>query len=183
MGAVNSAITFRPLAMSDVDLMHHWLNTQFVARWWFDRPSREQVAAKYGAYIRGERPTRSFIIQIDEVPVGYIQCYRIGDWPDYAKYVDIDENAAGIDLFITEEHAHRGLGPAIIRRFLDEVVFAAMSVVSCIIGPSEDNHAAIRAYEKAGFRYLKTISVPSESEPEYLMRISRSELPSSMAPA
>lgn len=171
------AIAFRPLAMSDLDLMHRWLNTEFVARWWFDRPSREQVAVKYGAYIRGERPARSFIIQVTKKPIGYIQAYRINDWPDYARQLDVNEDATGVDLFIGEpEYARRGLGPEIIRKFLGEIVFATTDVASCLIGPSEDNRAAIRAYEKAGFRYLKTVSVVDEPEPEHLMRIGRNEL-------
>ena len=48
-------------------------------------------------------------------------------------------------------------------------------VDSCIIGPAQNNHAAIRAYEKAGFKYLKTVSIPGELEPEYLMRIGRED--------
>jgi RimJ/RimL family protein N-acetyltransferase len=174
--ADSAAISFRPLAIADLDLMHRWLNTDFVARWWTDRRSREQVDAHYGPYIRGDEPTRSFIIQIGGADAGYIQTYRIRDWPDYARDVAIDEDAAGIDLFIIEQHARRGFGPLVIRRFLDEVVFATMDVASCIIGPSEDNRNAIRAYEKAGFRYLKTVSIPNEPKPEYLMRIGRDQL-------
>jgi RimJ/RimL family protein N-acetyltransferase len=174
--AESAAVSFRPLRVGDLDRMHHWLNHEFVARWWTDRPSAEQVAAKYGAYIRGERPTQSFIIEVANEPVGYIQAYRIRDWPDYARDVAIDEDAAGIDLFIGEpDHARRGLGPIIIRRFLAEIVFATMDVASCIIGPFEGNRDAIRAYEKAGFRHLKTVSVAGEPEPEYLMRIGRDE--------
>lgn len=35
--------------------------------------------------------------------------------------------------------------------------------------------AAIKAYEKAGFRYFKKIQVPGEPEPEYLMKLTREE--------
>jgi len=109
--------------------MHRWLNTEFVARWWSERPNFQQVIAKYSPRIRGEQPTRGIIIQIAGKPVGYIQVYRIRDWPDYAKYVASDEDAAGVDLFTGEtENARRGLGPAIIRAFLDQVVFATMGV-------------------------------------------------------
>ncbi len=56
------------------------------------------------------------------------------------------------------------------------VVFARLDVESCIIGPAMSNASAIRAYEKAGFTYLKTIVVPDEEEPERLLRIWRSEI-------
>jgi hypothetical protein len=35
---------------------------------------------------------------------------------------------------------------------------------------------AIRAYEKAGFRFLKDAVVPDEPDPEHLMRIRRADL-------
>ncbi len=62
------------------------------------------------------------------------------------------------------------------------MVFHEYKVDSCIIGPAQSNHAAIRAYEKAGFKYLKTVSLPDEPEPEYLMRLCRDEFEESVAP-
>jgi RimJ/RimL family protein N-acetyltransferase len=63
-----------------------------------------------------------------------------------------------------------------LRRFLPEVVFRQEDVGVCVIGPEPKNLAAVRAYEKAGFRYFKTIQVPGEPEPEHLMRIEREEV-------
>ena len=51
-----------------------------------------------------------------------------------------------------------------------------MGARSCIIDPEPDNKIAIRAYEKAGFRYLKTVQIPTEAHPSYLMRIERADL-------
>jgi aminoglycoside 6'-N-acetyltransferase len=50
-----------------------------------------------------------------------------------------------------------------------------MDAGSCIIDPEPANRIAIRAYEKAGFRYVKTVKVPAEPQPAYLMRISRGD--------
>lgn len=170
-------IRFRALDFAGLPLMHRWLNRDFVARWWPGWPSFEQVREKYAPCINGTEPSRGYIIEIGATPIGYVQCYLIGDWPDYAKYVAENENAAGMDVFIGEpEYARRGLGPLILRAFMREVVFPTTGAVNCIIGPAVNNRAAIRAYEKAGFRYLKTISIPDELEPEYLMRIGRDEL-------
>ena len=169
-------IRFRPLVLEDLELMHHWLKKDFVARWWPGWPTREQVRAKYQPRIEGRDPTKCYIIGLDTRPVGYIQCYYIRDYPDYAIGAE-GATAAGIDLFLGDQrYAYRGLGPRAIRKFLQEVVFGEYQVDSCIIGPAQNNHAAIRAYEKAGFRYLKTVSIPGELEPQYLMRIMRSEL-------
>ena len=169
-------IHFRPLAPGDLALMQRWLNNDFVARWWPGWPSLAQVRAKYLPRIEGREPTKCFVFESAGEPLGYIQSYYIRDWPEYAIGEE-GANAAGIDLFIGErEHAYRGLGPHIIREFLRRVVFREYTVDSCIIGPAQNNHAAIRAYEKAGFRYLKTVSIPGELEPEYLMRIGVGEI-------
>jgi len=169
-------IRFRALAFGDLPLMHRWLNNDFVARWWPGWPSLEQVRARYGPRISGVEPTRCFIVELDATPVAFVQCYYIRDWPEYAIGEE-GEHAAGIDLFIAQrERAYRGLGPRIIREFLRRVVFSEYEVDSCIIGPAQNNRAAIRAYEKAGFKYLKTVSIPGELEPEYLMRIARDEI-------
>jgi aminoglycoside 6'-N-acetyltransferase len=170
-------IRFRPLAMDDLELMHHWLKKDFVARWWPGWPTREQVRAKYLPRIEGREPTKCYLIGLDSKPVGFIQCYYIRDWLSVYSIGPEGDTAAGIDLFLGDrKYAYQGLGPRAIRQFLREVVFAEYDVDSCIIGPAQNNHAAIRAYEKVGFRYLKTVSIPGELEPEYLMRIMRSEL-------
>jgi aminoglycoside 6'-N-acetyltransferase len=169
-------IGFRSLAPSDLDLLHRWLNNDFVARWWPGWPSLAQVRARYQPRIEGREPTKCYIFEVEAAPLGFIQCYYIRDWPEYAIGEE-GANAAGIDLFIGErERAYRGLGPRIIREFLRGVVVREYRVDSCIIGPAQNNHAAIRAYEKAGFRYLKTVSIPGELEPEYLMRIGIAEI-------
>ena len=173
-----SRIAFRPLTGDDLGLLHRWLNTDFVMEWWGKEDSSfEDVVAKYDPRIAGERPTRGFVILHGTTPIGYIQTYMLRDYPDYSVHLGVDGETAGVDLLIGErEYLHRGLGSAILRRFLAEIVFGTMGARSCIIDPEPDNKIAIRAYEKAGFRYLRTVQVPEEPHPSYLMRIERAEL-------
>lgn len=167
---------FRRLQMDDLPLMYHWLNTDFVNKWYGEARTPEEVAARYAPKINGDVPTDPYLILHDAAPIGYIQTYKIADWPDYSRCVQVEENAAGVDLFIGEqEYIHRGLGPHILRTFLREVVFADPGVTCCVLGPEPKNRAAIRAYEKAGFTYLRTVQLPDEAAPEYLMRIGRED--------
>ncbi len=176
MTAVSTGIRFRPLELDDLPLMHRWVNTPHVREWWDALPTLDQVAAKYTARILGREPTHSFIVEAYRKPAGYIQNYLIVDYPDYAQHLAADDNAAGVDLFVAEsEHIGRGTGSAILREFLRTVVFADSSVTECIIGPEIENRRAIRSYEKAGFTYWKTVQIPGERAPEYLMRITRRE--------
>jgi RimJ/RimL family protein N-acetyltransferase len=176
-------ISFRRLTMEDLPLMHRWLNTDHVAQWYdvggVHYPAVEQVEARYAPAIRGEMPTDQYVILYGDLPIGPIQTYRIGDHPAYAQAVQLDGGAWGVDIAIGEvDYVHRGLGSYILRRFLRDIVFALPNVTSCVIGPDPTNSIAIRAYEKAGFTYLKTVTVPGDlpSEQEYLMVISREDV-------
>ncbi len=171
--APNPHIAFRPLTYDDLPMMVRWLNTPHVRQWWQDDPrTLEEAIEEYTPQIEGKEPTSAYVILSGERPIGYIQTYRIADYPAYAAALDVEAGAAGVDLFIGEaDCVHRGLGAPILRAFLRDVAFAMPGVTCCIIGPAVSNATAIRAYEKAGFRYLKTVAVPDEDEPEYLMRI------------
>lgn len=117
-------------------------------------------------------------MDIDGRPAGEIQSYRIDDHPEYAAMVDLGEPAIGIDLFIGEPGlVGRGHGPELICRFLRDVAFPRYGIDLCVIGPARSNASAIRAYEKAGFRFLKMYVELDTGEPEhYLMALCRAQL-------
>ncbi len=171
-------LSFRGLRSSDLDLMHRWLNAPHVRRWWYDEgTSYQEIEGQYLPRIEGREATKPFVILYKDRPIGYIQSYRISNEDDeeYANLVDV-EDSAGVDLFIGEaEYLYRGLGRYIVLDFLSKHVFSAPGIEVCVIGPEPKNAAAIRAYEKAGFRYFKKIQVPGEPEPEYLMKLTREE--------
>lgn len=173
-------VAFRPLRAADLPLLRRWHNQPHVKRWYDadkDLTTLEAAASHYRDLLDGTDPTRAFTILVDGEPAGYIQTYMIADNPDYAAALDLGaERAAGLDLFLGEPHlVHRGLGPRVIHDFLEQVVFADPHVDSCVIGPEPANAVAIRAYEKAGFRYLKTVQVPGEPAPEVILRRARRE--------
>lgn len=169
-------IGFRRLEHRDLPLIHRWLHTPHVARWWYeDVGTCEEVAKQYSAYIEGREPVEPYLILYWGSPIGYIQSYLVADDEEYDRLIGI-RNSAGVDLFIGErELLYKGFGPRIIRRFLAEAVFADEEVETCVIDPEPKNSAAIRAYEKAGFRYVKTIQHSEEPEPAYLMALTREE--------
>ncbi len=64
-----------------------------------------------------------------------------------------------------------------VRLFLADIAFPDSGAELCYIGPASVNEVAKRAYAKVGFRYVKTVEVPGDRYPEYLMRLGRAELP------
>ncbi len=173
-------IGFRLLTEDDLPLMHRWLHAPHVHEWWGEGqppPPYETVVEKYSPRILLAEPTYPYLMLLDDAPIGYIQAYRLSDHPEYAAQVGAAAGAVGIDLFIGEAaHLHRGLGPRLLHAFLREVVFGTLSATVCVIGPEESNAAAIRAYEKAGFRHWKTVPIADEPAPEYLMTITLADL-------
>lgn len=161
--------------------MRAWLLRPHVRQWFDDVPTvayPDHAISEYRTAIRGEDPTDLFVIELDGRPIGVLQSYRIDDHPEYAAQLALRRPAVGMDLFIGEpDLTGRGHGPTLIRAFLRDVAFPRYGVDLCVIGPTASNAAAIRAYEKAGFRFLKTYLEPDSREQEhYLMELTREEL-------
>jgi RimJ/RimL family protein N-acetyltransferase len=155
-------LTFRPLQEKDLPLMHKWLNTPHVNEWWSlegnHHPSPGEVTAHYSPRIAAEENVFCYIIGYNDEPVGMIQSYDLDREPEEKKAFGIEEKCTGIDIFIGEkDYVHKGLGSGIIQQFLKDIVFADPAVECAVIDPQAENKAAVRAYEKAGFKYFKTI--------------------------
>lgn len=152
-------ITFTPLSASHFPLMLKWLESPHVKKWW-DRDlvyTRELVEEKYGSYVKGYKqvggtPKRisAYIICADNQPIGYIQIYRFSDFPRNKMPHNLPENLGGFDIFIgEEEYTGKGLGSEVVTKFLK----LYGREYSCIFAdPDLGNIAAIKAYEKAGFK-------------------------------
>lgn len=178
---MSGLFTFRPLRDADLELVRRWLLEPHVRRWYDDVAAAmypDDTISEYQAAIRGEDPTDMYVIDLDGRPIGVLQSYRIDDHPEYAAQLALGRPAIGIDLFIGEPGlTGRGHGPALIRAFLRDVAFPCYGVDLCVIGPTVSNVAAIRAYEKAGFRFLKTYLEPESREQQhYLMELTRADL-------
>jgi aminoglycoside 6'-N-acetyltransferase len=174
-------ITFRPLRESDLPLMYRWFNTPHVSKWWEvegeKRPSLELVKKHYRPRVLGSERIDVYLIMHDGNPIGMVQSYKLDDEPDEKTNFGLDRKCAGIDLLIGEEDfVHRGLGSGIIREFLKEIVFKKYNVASCIVDPQVENEIAIKAYYKAGFKYLRTVWYEKESKQEHILIINRDEV-------
>lgn len=158
------SIRFRPLLRADLPLMHRWLCLPHVAEWWGAGAIFEEVAREYGEYIDGVEPIRPYLVLDGERPIGHLQWMRYGDYAWYARELGIDDfDAANCDVFIGEPDClHRGLGAPMIARFVDEIVFAEPRITTCFIDPDPQNRAAIRAYEKAGFVFVREVRETSD---------------------
>jgi aminoglycoside 6'-N-acetyltransferase len=147
-----------------------------VRRWWGSEESYDEIAEHYLPAIEGKEPTDLYIVLLDDQSIGFIQSYLISDHPDYAALVGAGEGVAGVDLLIGyAELTGQGIGSEILRRFVDEVVFASPTTTSCLADPDVRNVAAIRAFEKAGFRVVREFLDPADGQMHSLVRRDRAE--------
>lgn len=148
------AISFRPVAADDLDLLARWMETPHWREWWGDP---EEELGHIRDMVEGRDTTRPFLFLVDGKPAGYIQYWFIGHhqndtWlKDNPWLARLPSDAIGVDLSIGKgEDLARGYGSAALRAFV--AMLRDQGFETIVIDPDPENGRAVRAYEKAGFR-------------------------------
>jgi aminoglycoside 6'-N-acetyltransferase len=163
-------IEFEPLRHEHLPLLHEWLEREHVRRWW--RDDLDDSITEYAKAIDGLDPSDHYLILLDGRPVGMIETYLVADFPEWDTIVEVGVGVAGVDLLIGEEDlTGQGLGPRVLEAFGRKVVFARPGTHACVAAVDEENRPSWRAFEKAGFRYVR--DVEEEGRPHRLMRLDR----------
>lgn len=146
-------VTLRAMTRGDLPDVVRWRQRDHVRRWWGSggEPTRDSVEAKYGPRLDGSTPTRMWIVELNGRSLGFVQDYRIGDYPEYAV-LGPDPQAIGVDYLIGDPAwVGRGIGVRMLwgwaqrarRRFPDAATFFA--------APDHRNLASLRVLAKSGF--------------------------------
>jgi aminoglycoside 6'-N-acetyltransferase len=130
---VSPGIDLRPLAERDAPELRRIRAMPQVSRWW-DEPEDDFP-------LEDDESTR-FVIEVDGRVAGMIQYWEETE-PKYRH--------AGIDLFLDPAFHGRGIGTEAVRRVV-RLLIDERGHHRITIDPAADNAAAIRAYEKVGFR-------------------------------
>jgi hypothetical protein len=67
-----------------------------------------------------------------------------------------------------------GLGPVIIRQFLDQFIFTNSSICAVVADPEESNLRSLHAFRKAGFNLVNTVQLAGEGFTRQVVRLDRS---------
>lgn len=155
----NSTFYFRSIAKVDIPLIHQWFNSPHVQEFYSLRQWTEaEVLEKLKPILSGEKTVFAFIINYSQKPIGYIQYYRVQDypWPDQEIVKDICAQSAGLDLFIGDSSfIRKRLGSSIVKAFLDQAIWPHFSF--CFVDPDSRNMASIRMFQNCGFKFHKQI--------------------------
>ncbi len=173
---MSAALEFRRLAEADLPALFMWLGRPHVAKWYGSAPtSFAEVVARYESRTLSDHPVSAYIFTRDGVDAGYVQCYPVALFPEYAAALGAETGVAGMDVLIGEPAlVGRGIGPEVIRAFARDIVFADARVTACVAGPEEGDAAGIRAFEKAGFRRWKVVKSEA-GRTECVMRRERAD--------
>ena len=141
--------------------------------------SEKEVLDKLLPTIELKRPLIGFILLFEEQPIGYLQYYKIKDfpWPQQDFEPKIVNEAAGIDLFIgNRNYIGKGLGQKIVDHFLKSLIWPRFQF--CIVDPDQRNLSSIKMFEKSGFIKHKIInSTDATGKPVNLMLMIKQLIP------
>ena len=130
MAGAGPDLTLRPLAEADIPELTRIIQTPAVGRWWDDGVPWEDSHATM------------LTIEAEGRIAGLIQ---------YAEETDAKYRHASIDIFVDPALHGRGIGTEAIRRLVRHLI-DERGHHRITIDPAVQNVAAVRAYEKAGFR-------------------------------
>ena len=130
-------IVLRPLRTDDVERVAEIQNEPGVARWW-GPPNKAELRRQAD----GSDDEKALAIERKSELVGLIQFHEENE-PDFRH--------AGIDVFLAERAQGHELGTDAVRT-LARYLIDEREHHRLTIDPAADNAAAIRSYEKVGFR-------------------------------
>ena len=134
-------------------LIERWLRTPHVVRWW-------GVQEEFLSALGDRSSDTHALIAIGGRPVGYL-CWQLPSREELqaAKLTDLPENLVDIDIMIGEpECVGAGVGPRALTLLLERLESAGVEFAG--LATSVLNHAAIRAFEKAGFELFREFEEP-----------------------
>ena len=151
------------MAESDLPMLHDWLSRPHIVEWWGgedEKPSLAEVREHYLPRVLAEENVTPYIAMFGDEPIGYAQSYVAlgsgdGWWED-----ETDPGVRGIDQFLCNpEQLSKGLGTRLVVALV-QLLFSDARVTKIQTDPSPTNVRAIRCYEKAGFRRVRSILTP-----------------------
>ncbi|MCC5670926.1 acetyltransferase [Nostoc sp. CHAB 5784] len=151
----SDVVTLLPFTEGDAALLERWLSAPHVAQWY--REPQEHLDWALSPPVEGERA----LIAASGVSVGYLRWQVVSrEILDSVGLEEIPANSVDIDILIGESsYVERGIRPQalqlLIERLREDASHPLLGLTTSV-----HNHAAQRAYRKAGFRDLREYDPP-----------------------
>lgn len=156
-------VRLRRATRADFDLIRRWLARPDIQEWWGPVSATE---AEVNMALSSDHGICR-IIEVDGTAVGYAHAVDATLWGESLPD-ELEPGTWDLDLFVADEaHRGQGVGQVALAQLRDEVFATTLAVAVCVF-PSVKNERAVRAYEKAGFRW-KSIWNDPEMGPSWFM--------------
>lgn len=151
---------FRPLVHEDLPMLFEWMSKPHVRKWWDTEDNWKDFERRYSLNIE-DPDVFPHIISLTGRPIGYINYWYVKDDPNFCTLYP--PSTIGTDQLIgAEDLLGLGHGSAFIRQFTDSLLMRE-DIPLIITDPHPDNTAAVRAYEKAGFKAIRNLDTDEGS--------------------
>ena len=146
-------VTLRAMTHGDLDAVTTWRAGDALRQWWKvgQEQTAEQIFEMYAERVDGLTPTRMWVVEVNGRSIGFVQDYRISDYPDYAMLTP-EPDAIGVDYAIgADQWRGRGLGPAILWAWMGRAHSRFPEATTYFAAPDHRNLASLRVLTKVGF--------------------------------
>ncbi|TDL35454.1 N-acetyltransferase [Jeotgalibacillus sp. S-D1] len=160
---MNKTIAFRKVEYErDVNLLHHWMNKEYVHPYWNLNITLEQ----YGSHLK-----KALADAHHTLFIGYLDGIAMSYWEAYWVKGDIAENCyistpfdQGIHLLIGEEEfIGKGFSMPLLRAMVRYQFELSDKTVKVIAEPDIRNEKMIHVFKKCGFESIKPVSLPDKT--------------------
>jgi aminoglycoside 6'-N-acetyltransferase len=150
---VSYNFAFKPIEKQNLlpllPLLHSWFQMPHIVQWW---PVPRKDEDFFNSFLKRIRSgTKPYLVLCNDLPIGYLQCYDV-NLATNSWLPKLAGNMIGIDQFIGEpDYLGKGIGTLFIKKFVENLI-AKDGSLTIVVDPDPTNAAAIRCYEKVGFK-------------------------------
>jgi len=163
LAATAADITFRPFEESDLPQLYKWVRTPHVAQWWWtDSETYEKFVEDFHPDMHAKNFQTPFMVYVDGKLTGYAQYYQADKMCEECRtaYHNPGAGTIGLDIIIGEaDQLGKGYGCLMVQTFVEKI-FSETDATRIIADPDPANDAAIRCYQKMGFKQVNIIDAP-----------------------
>jgi aminoglycoside 6'-N-acetyltransferase len=152
---LDPSIVFTALRIEDLPVISRWLKLPHISMWWGDPEAELDGIAAHLI----DPHVAPFLAREGSRPIGYMHVYHANPDPFWAGH-DLPRETFGLDMFLGETDViGRGMGTRLVQLVLRRLL-SLPETARVQVDPAPDNAAAVRVYEKAGFRQIAPIATP-----------------------
>ncbi|KFN01097.1 N-acetyltransferase [Bacillus clarus] len=151
-------LSVRYVIEDDAHLISKWLTDPEVLQYYEGRDNPQSVEKVLDNFIHNPNSNeKRCLIQLDEMPIGYIQMYPVdSEWKELYGYKE-PQNVWGMDQFIGEStYWGKGIGTELVQGAITYII-GKLGAEAIAMDPKVSNERAVRCYEKCGFKKVKKL--------------------------